>query len=157
MEATPWVAWIGACTGIASLAWNIYVKVTSGARLVVTAFPNMIIVPRTAGNPKYVSVTVQNVGTTATTLTNLTLQGYDSTRKRKRRNASSNYVVVNYRGPTLPHKLEAGAEWRATFLQDAQLNTLLSSGKLWCGVWHSFSKKPVEFKVAKIKTEKEGA
>jgi hypothetical protein len=154
MEATPWVAWIGACTGVASLAWNIYVKATSGARLVVTAFPNMIMMPRPPGNPKFLSVTVQNVGTAATTLTNLTLQVYDSTWKRKRQQASSNYVVVNYQGPQLPCKLEVGSEWRALVAQDERLNELLTADKLWCDVWHSFSKRPVEFKVAKLKIEK---
>jgi hypothetical protein len=153
--ATPWVAWIGACTGVASLAWNIYVKLTSGARLVVTAFPNMIMMPREPGNPKYVSVTVQNVGTAATTLTNLTLQIYESKWKRRRRKASSNYVVVNYQGPALPHKLEVGSEWRALVAQDDRFAELLNSDKLWCGVWHSFSKKPVEFKVPQIKPEPE--
>ena len=123
----------------------------------VTAFANIIMMPPPPGNPKFLSVTVQNVGTAATTLTNLTLQVYDSKWKRKRREASSNYVVVNYQGPALPCKLEVGGEWRALMPQDERFNELLTSDKLWCGVWHSFSKRPVEFKVAKLKTEKEAA
>lgn len=83
MEATPWLAWIGACTGVASVAWNVYVKVTSGARLVVTAFPNIVMMPAPPGNPKFVSVTVQNIGTATTTLNNLTLVVYDSRWTRK--------------------------------------------------------------------------
>jgi hypothetical protein len=130
MGATPWVAWIGACTGAASLAWNIYLKLTSGARLVVTAFPNIIMMPPPPGNPKFVSVTVQNVGTAATTLTSLTLQVYDSTWKRKRRKASSNFVVVNYQGPGLPFKLEVGGDWRALVPQDERFENLLNSDKV---------------------------
>jgi hypothetical protein len=152
MEATPWIAWFGACTGVASLAWNIYIKTTAGARLVVTAFPNIIMLPGPPGDPRFVSVTVHNVGTAATTLTNLTLQVYDSTWKRKRRKASSNFVVVNYQGPTLPYKLEVGGEWRAFVPQDERFRVLLASDKVWCGVWHSFSKKPVEFNIAKLTT-----
>jgi hypothetical protein len=152
MGATPWVAWIGACTGIASLAWNIYVKLTSGARLVVTAFSNMIMMPPPPGDPKFVSVTVQNTGTAATTLTNLTLQVYDSSWKRKRRKAASNYVIVKYEGPPLPCKLEVGGQWSARVPQDERFEELLNSDKVWCGVWHSFSKKPVEFKIARGRT-----
>lgn len=151
MGATPWVAWIGACTGIVSLVWNIYLKLTSGARLVVTAFPNYVIMPRLPGNPTFVSVTVRNIGTATTTLTNLTLQVYDSLWKRKRRKASSNYVIVKYEGPALPSKLEVGGEWRALVPQDERLEELLNSDKVWCGVWHSFSQKPVEFRIARAK------
>ncbi len=153
MEAVPWVAWVGACTGVASLAWNIYTKVTSGARLSVTALPGMVQMPPPPGNPTLMSVTVRNVGTAPTTLTNLTLQVYDSPWKHKRRKASSNYVVVNYEGIALPCKLEVGGEWRALMRQDDRFEKLLASGKLWCGVWHSFSSRPVEVKVATPKIQ----
>ena len=60
MAATPWAAWIGACTGFASLAWNIFVKLTSGARLAVAAYPDYVVRPAPPGDPRFVSVTVRN-------------------------------------------------------------------------------------------------
>lgn len=103
--------------------------------------------PPPPGNPIFMSVSVRNTGSATTTLTNLSLQIYESRWERKRHRASSNFVVVNYEGPALPSKLEVGAEWRALMRQDDRFNELLASGKLWCGVWYSFSSKPVETKV----------
>ncbi|MCC7175801.1 MAG: hypothetical protein IT159_11445 [Bryobacterales bacterium] len=147
MEAVPWVAWIGACTGVASLGWNVYTRMTAGPHLRVSALPGMKQMPPPAGNPTFLSVSVRNVGTAPTTLTNLSLQVYDSRWKRMRHMASSNFVVVNYVGPALPFKLDVGAEWRAFMRQDEGFDELLATGKLWCGVWHSFSTKAVESKV----------
>src|SRR5260370_31306270 len=72
MKTTELVAWIGATTGIASLIWNIYTKITANRpKLVVKAYANMIQMPPPAGNPKFLKITVQNVGTAPTTLTNV--------------------------------------------------------------------------------------
>ena len=148
MEATPSVAWVGACSGIASLAWNIYTKMTSGPRLKITAISGMKQWPPPPGDPTYLSVIVRNTGTATTTLTNLSLHIYDSYWKRKRQKASSTVVVVNFINGKIPFKLEVGSEWTAFMAQDEKFNELLASNKLWCGIWHSFSTKPIEVKVA---------
>src|SRR6267154_1020923 len=101
MNATQWAAWVGALGAVANAGWNIYAKTKEGARLVLTAYPDMILMPPPRGDPKHVSVTVHNVGTAATTLTNLTLQTYESKWKQRRRKATAHYVVVNYQGPAL--------------------------------------------------------
>jgi len=42
MKTTELVAWIGATTGIASLIWNIYTKITANRpKLIVRAYANM--------------------------------------------------------------------------------------------------------------------
>jgi hypothetical protein len=71
MKTTELIAWIGATTGIASLGWNIYTKVTANRpKLVVKAFANMIQMPSPPGKPRFLRMTVQNIGTAPTTLTN---------------------------------------------------------------------------------------
>jgi hypothetical protein len=147
MNATEFAAWVGAATGLAGLGWNVYLKISSGPSLDVTAIADIKLMPPEGGNPSYISVTVQNVGTATTTLTNLSLQLYSSWWKRKRRNAEKNYVVVNYRGPDFPHRLEVGHEWRGLFPQDNALVAMITTDRLYCGVWHSFSNRPVERRV----------
>jgi hypothetical protein len=147
MSATQWAAWVGACSGLCSLLWNIYTKLTSGPKLDVTAFPGMKMMPPPPNNPTFLSVTVHNVGTATTTITNLGLCTYESWWARKRRKGSQHFVVANYQGPALPLKLEVGGEWRALMEQDGRFDKLLLSDKLWCTVFHSFAKRPVEVKI----------
>jgi hypothetical protein len=142
--ATEWAAWIGAATGLCSLGWNIYLKASAGPKLMVTAMADMILIPSPPGNPKYVSVKVRNVGSATTTLNNLTFQLYASHWKRRRRKAEKNFVLAAFEGQDLPYKLEVGHEWQVRFLQDSKLEELMSTQRLYCGVWHSFSNKSVE-------------
>jgi hypothetical protein len=151
MNATQWAAWVGALGAVANACWNIYAKSKEGPCLVLTAYPDMIFMPTPPGDPKHVSVTVHNVGTLATTLTNLTLQTYDSKWKQRRRKATGHFVVINYQGPALTYKLEVGTQWQALVKQDERLDALLADDKVWCAVWHTFSKRPVETKIPKLR------
>jgi hypothetical protein len=118
MNATPWVAWIGACSGLGSLLWNIYTKVTSGARLRVTAYAGMILMPPPPHNPRILKITVKNIGTVTTTITNVTFHSYGSRWKRFKNRADVNAVINTHSGPQFPHKLEVGGQWVATMEQD---------------------------------------
>jgi hypothetical protein len=72
MKTTELVAWIGATTGVASLGWNIYTKITANRpKLVVKAYANMIQMPPPPKNPRFLRITVQNIGTAPTTITNV--------------------------------------------------------------------------------------
>lgn len=64
-------AWWGAIIATLALAWNIIVAVRSGARIHVTANPNMKIYPKTpiTGDKSYIAVTAVNSGTSPTTIT----------------------------------------------------------------------------------------
>jgi hypothetical protein len=148
MSPTPWVAWVGACTGVASLIWNIYKGVTTGPRLRVTALANMLKMPSPPGKPRFLRVTVQNFGNATTTITNLCFHRYDSFWKRIRNRPEDPSAVLNtYQGPQLPHKMDAGTEWVAVMQQDESFDEWMKSGVLWCAVVHSFSKKPVQVKI----------
>lgn len=121
MKTTELVAWIGATTGLASLIWNIYTKVTANRpKLVVKAYANMVQMPSPPRNPRFLRVTVQNVGTASTTLTNLEFFKLVPRWKRllyklhlKKRGEEIHAILNDYRGPQIPHKLEVGSEWVA--------------------------------------------
>jgi hypothetical protein len=156
MKGTGLVAWVGATTGIASLLWNIYTKLTAGPRLTVTAFANMIQMPAPQGNPRFLKINVQNVGTATTTLTNLELFTFVPRWERllsrirlRERPAERHAVVVDYRGPQFPHKLEVGSEWQALMQQDGHFEDWLKTDKLRCAVWHSFAKRLVPTKIVR--------
>jgi hypothetical protein len=147
---TKTVAWIGACTGVASLFWNIYVKLSAGPKLSVTGYAGMVMMPRPAGNPRFMRIIVRNMGTTPTTITTFALAKYDSLWSRLRKteqNASFTAIIASYRGPQCPQTLEVGGELNCFMQQDARFEELLKSGDLWLAVYHSFSKKPVLSKI----------
>jgi len=157
MKTTELVAWVGATTGLASLGWNIYVKLTANRpRLTVTAFANMILMPAPPGNPRFLKIIVQNNGTATTTLTNLEFFTFIPRWKRflckvrlRKRSAERRAVLNDYRGPQLPHKLEVGSEWQALMQQDERFEDWLKTDRLWCAGWHSFSRRPVPTKIVR--------
>src|ERR1039458_2866532 len=144
MNATQLAAWVGASSGLGSLFWNIYTKVTAGPRLRVTAYAGMVMRPAPVNDPHYARITVQNVGTQPTTITNVTFFRYESRWKRFRHRPMNPAAVMNeFIGLRIPHKLEVGAEWAASMEQNEQFDEWVRSG-LWCAVHHSFAKRPVE-------------
>jgi hypothetical protein len=155
MKTTELVAWIGATTGIASLIWNIYTKITANRpKLIVRAYANMVQMPPPPGNPKFLRITVQNIGTSTTTITNLEFHKLIPLWKRilyrlrlKKRGEEIRAIMVDYRGPQMPHKLEVGSEWVALMEQEPSFKEWLDTDRLRCAVHHSFSKRPTSSKI----------
>ncbi len=109
----------------------------------------MVKRPSPIGNPKFLKVTVRNVGTTATTLTNLSLHRYDSRWSKIKNRADWNAVVNEYQGPSLPHKLDVGAEWMVTMQEDENFGELISTKGMWCAIHHAFSDSSVQVKIVR--------
>jgi hypothetical protein len=157
MKTTELVAWIGATTGIVSLGWNIYTKITANRpKPVVKAYANMVQMPPPPKNPRFLRITVQNNGTAPTTLTNVEFFDIIPRWKRilyrlhlKKRGEEVHAVLNDYRGPQIPHKLEVGTEWVALMEQNKKFEDWLETDKLWCAVYHSFSKKTVSTKIVR--------
>jgi hypothetical protein len=155
MKTTELVAWIGATTGIASLGWNIYTKITANRpKLMVTAYANMIQKPPPPKNPRFLRLTVQNIGTAPTTLTNVeffeTIPRWKRllSKLRPKMRAGEIHAILNdYRGPQIPHKLEVGSEWVGLMEQNKKFEDWLETDKLWCAIHHSFSRKAVSTKI----------
>lgn len=166
MGTTEIAAWLGSATGMLSLAWNIYTKVTSGPKLIITARANLVERPPQKHDPYFLKITVQNVGSQATTLTNATFHRYssgwgkwyykpsvfkflDRTRLAKlfKPPYSRDAVLNEFRGKRFPHKLEVGEEWYALLEQDDSFSEWLTTRNFYCAVSHSFSKHPQSVRV----------
>jgi hypothetical protein len=164
MKTTELVAWVGATTGIASLIWNIYTKITGNRpKLMVMAYANMIQMPSPPETPRFLRITVQNIGTAPTTLTNVEFFSINPRWKRllyklrPRLRAGETRAIMNYyNGPRIPHRLEVGSEWVALMGQNVGFEDWLETDKLHCAIHHSFSEKPVPAKIIRgpIKAEK---
>jgi hypothetical protein len=148
MNATQLAAWVGASSGLGSLFWNIYTKVTAGPRLRVTAYADNVMKPKVeVDDPHYLRVTVQNVGTQTTTVTNVTFHRYESRWKRLRHRSMNPALLMNfYNGLQLPQKVEVGMEWSASMTQNEEFDEWVRYG-LWCAVHHSFARRPVEVRI----------
>ena len=157
MTTTELVAWIGATTGIASLGWNIYTKITGNRpRLVVKAYANTIMMPPPPRNPRFLRITVQNNGTAPTTITNVEFFNRATRWRRflyklrpKMQIGDLRAILNDYQGPQIPLKLEVGSEWTAVMEQNDKFEDWLKTDKLWCGIHHSFSKQPVPTKIVR--------
>jgi len=80
--------------------------------------------------PRILKITVQNIGTVTTTITNLTFHTYGSRWKRFKNRSDVNAVISTYRGPQFPHKLEIGELWVATMEQEGEFDDWLKTGDL---------------------------
>ncbi|HET9284632.1 MAG TPA: hypothetical protein VFR24_21980 [Candidatus Angelobacter sp.] len=154
MTFTQIGALIGTVTGVASLAWNIYTKVSAGPKLRVQAWAGMVKRPAPKGDSKFLKVTIQNVGNQPTTITNYGFFQYATKQDRKRRKPETAAVLVDYEGDHYPHKLEVGGEAQILMQQDLSFDRALAEKTVYFAVWHAFSKHPIEVAVINPKFEK---
>lgn len=141
-KSTYWAAWVGAATGVFSLAWNVFLKVTSGPKLKANAYAGMVIMPPPSGDPYFLRIVVRNVGSAPTTITNYTLHSFKGLRSRFRKteaNAAKNAVVTQYIGKQCPTKLDVGEEVSILVEHDSRFEEWLKEG-VWVGISHSFGR-----------------
>lgn len=156
MTLTQIGAFVGSLTGVASLTWNIYVKHSAGPKLRVQAFANMVMRPAPQGDPHFLKVSIQNIGTAQTTLTNYGLNQYDGKKRRFKRQLPEFSAVLNYyQGAKTPYRLGVGEQATVLMEHNLDFEERLESGKpVYFAVWHAFSKKPIEVPIIIPKTEK---
>jgi hypothetical protein len=147
---TRLVAWIGASTGIFSLAWNIYLKLSSGPKISLVVKAGMKVHPPPAGNPSFLTITVYNTGTETTTLRTLAFHVYPSNRAKRKGNSTNSWVLNSgqLRGSQLPYKLEVGSEWVNAVSESEEFTEPIANDTLWCELYNSFG-KPVLAKVSR--------
>src|SRR5450756_1256635 len=104
----------------------------------------MAIIPDLKKDTRYIIARVCNAGTAATTITNMALGTYESFWQRKRMRRSW-CAVVKSPSPAqpIPFKLEVGEQWCGQCIQSEEIQKLIDTGKLWCEIFQSWSKKPV--------------
>lgn len=151
MSATQLAAWVGACSGLGGLIWNVYTKVTSGPKLSVTARSGMEALPSpttTRDNSKYIVVSVRNTGTAKTTLRSVWFSTYDSWWARKRsKRSKSGLVPQPISSQQMPYQLDVGLEFVGGIKQTEFIEEMLQTENLWCEIDHSWSKSPVQVRV----------
>jgi hypothetical protein len=146
MTATDVAAWIGALTGTLVLLWDIFKWVHSGAKIKVSASPNMTGYGSAAlllGEKMCVAVEATNVGQSKTTITHLVFFHHKSWFGRLlRRKPGTTFYVPDPRPGTLPAVLDTGERWLGMIVQSPELEVMSREGYLYVGVYHSTGKRP---------------
>ncbi len=147
MNASEIAAWVGAATGSLALLWDIIKWSRTGPRIAVSVAPNMTAYGAAElllGKEPCVLVEANNVGDGKTTVTHLVGFYYDSWLKRfLRRKPTTTMVVPDPTPGKVPHVLDKGERWVGMMEQNAELIKMSQEGYLFCGVYHSTSKRPV--------------
>jgi len=142
-------AWWGAVIATFVFIWDIYKWKHSGPTINVFASPNMQAIgnfPNHEGDKDYISITVTNTGNRKTTITHLVIFYYKYKpilSKILKKKARTFFVPTPSFSPPLPHILEPGERWLCGIEQNNELEELSRNGLLYCGIYHSGSRKPV--------------
>jgi len=145
MNVTGLAAWWGAIIATLVLAWDIYKWMRSGPILVVTTSSNMVgfgPMPGQVKDKTLIVVEVQNIGNLKTTITKLVGFHYPSLLKWFRKKHSRVFIVIPSLQP-IPHVLNPGERWLDYIEQTPELEDMSRNGYLYCGVYHSSSRKPI--------------
>jgi hypothetical protein len=142
-------AWWGAVIATFLIIWDIYKWKHSGSIINVTASPNMQAIgnfPNHEGDKDYISIIVTNTGNIKTTITHLVIFYYKYKpvlSKILKKKAKTFFVPAPFFSPPLPLILEPGERWLCGIEQTNEWVKLSRNGLLYCGIYHSGSKKPV--------------
>ncbi len=148
---TEIVAWVGAVTGLTALVWDFYKWKVAGPKLTVSISVGMTLA-NAPTDTEYIVVRVGNVGTSPTTLNMIGFAIYDSWLARMRlkpRNGKAFVVLHPFRSSPLPFKLDVGAEWTGLIGQDAKLNAMIDTGRLWFEMHHLNARRPASTRIKK--------
>ena len=145
---TPTViaAWWGAVVATLVFVWDIYKWRHRGASVRVTVTPGMKVHPTLppTGKTTFVLVVATNDGGQPTTITHLSGVYFPTLWHKIFRRGGQNFVIVNIApGKPLPHVLSTGQQWTGLIDQNHLVKSYGTSGRLYCGVFHSMSPKPV--------------
>jgi hypothetical protein len=149
LSVSDYAAWWGAIIATLALLWNIITALRSGARIKVSAVPNMSVLPRqpiTEDN-LYISVTAVNHGGSSTTITHFC--GYSVSGFWSRIRGKKQLFVINTHpalGKKIPCVLAPGEEWNSLADQKSLIKNHPKCN-LYLGILHNQSKKPVYVRV----------
>jgi len=153
MKVTDVAAWWGAVIASLVFIWDIYKWKMSGARLHLSASPNMQFFgshQEVNDNKTYVFVEVSNVGNRNTTLTHLFGVYYASSWDWLfHKKPTTQFIVPTPAfAQSLPFLLSSGARWTGALLQNEELENMMKSGRFYCGVYQSGNKRPTKVRVS---------
>lgn len=147
MEASIVAAWWGAIVASIVLLWDIFKWATKGARVSVSAAPNMQTlnpIEKKLDDNKLIFVEAINHGDMPTTITHLVFFQYESIFKKILKKAKNQGVITNPgAGCQIPFLLSPGCRWTGSIDQNDIAEKLGTDGLFYCGVIHTSRKKPV--------------
>lgn len=150
LNPSDYAAWWGAVIATLALVWNIIAALRAGARVHVTASPNMQMFPPNPSeeNKQYIHISAVNRGSSATTITHFLGYSADNLWSLLR-NKKQHFIVNGADGSSsVPMKINPGDEWCGIADQDAVMEGF--KGKyFYLGVIHNQKKKPI-YKRVKI-------
>lgn len=117
---------------------------------------NMIVI---GGYPKddntYVYLSLNNVGSKKTTITNVGLYSFKGVQKL-RKHKPSKAAVVNHSdaGYAIPFSFEPGGEFCSRCLQTKDVVEWSNADHLYWAIFHSLSDKPILIRIAPIEVKK---
>src|SRR5689334_22953255 len=123
MAWTPsdYAGWYGAIVASILGGWEIWKESRSGPRLHVAVVPNMMLMGAggQVGTKKFIMVLVTNRGDQSTVLTHHLGVCYRTRLDRIMRRRGQHFVVpMNIYSPSLPVRLEPGAQWQGMSEQE---------------------------------------
>lgn len=126
------------------LFWDVYKWRTQGPRLKIYAgLGYRIIGGLDEDTNNYLNVTVCNVGDGKTTITNLGLEYYESWIDSVTKRNGRHFICANpISSQKIPYPLDAGEQWGARSIQNADIEKMALEGHLYCAVHYSNSDKP---------------
>jgi hypothetical protein len=147
MNTTDIVAWWGAIIATVVLGWDIYKWKQSGPKIRISVAPNMETygaMPQALAGQTFTIVEVNNIGDRSTTITHLFGYCNPSLLHRLRGKKKKTFIIANpaVSGP-LPYVLNPGEQWLGGIKQDADLERRSRDGYMYCGIYHSNSKKAI--------------
>ena len=146
---TDVAAWWGAVVATAIFIWDVIKWIKSGPRIVFTASANMLIIGDPIREGKtYVSVKATNIGTQATTLSNLGMLFYKSKWNRLNSKQDKAMIITNPGIPhPIPHILEPGRVWDGLILQNEEVENMAKDGILEAALYCSHARKPLRARI----------
>lgn len=151
MTATEVAAWWGASVASSVLVWDIIKWNMKGSRLNISASPNMESFGGDFGvenDQTYIIITVSNRGDRKTTLTHVVGYYYKNRLQKLRNKHKKAFLVTSAAfAKPIPLILDVGEQWTGGIIQEPELEDLSRKGYLYCGVFHSSSKKPILVRV----------
>jgi len=153
MTLTEFFAGYSAIVATAVATWNVITYLRDGARLRVTAHPNMKLMGSgVVDNNMYITVNVANVGNRATTIQTLGMYTFKSRWHRWRRKHENLAWVINCSPPgnTCPHVLDPGHKFMGLALQSEDVEKRTRDKLTYIAIGHSMGKQEVLVRVQPI-------
>jgi hypothetical protein len=133
---------IGTIAGLVALGWDYYKwRYAERVQLKVLAVPGFLAThdPR---REEFIMVSVTNVGKIPTTLKVISLHGFESKKKLKKRNGQKVAITPNPLYSQLPHRLEPGNDWTGGVRQSKDLEEFLKYEYFVIQIEDTMSKEP---------------